>query len=144
MANKYKNPGINHPVPLPQDEIMVFPEDMFYDNPTIPLYLKGKEYLVKGPMVERWIMHGGVIVNQGNPSVQQVPIDPELAAQLEKEKAEADAERAAEAKAKAKQAKDEEDAAAKKEADDKSALEKIAADEKAKEEADKKKKSGKE
>lgn len=131
-------------LPDPPDEKMIFPEDMFYDNPAVPLYDKGKEYLVPGNMVERWLMRGGVIVGQGQPSVQQVPNDPVLKKQYEEEqRAKADADRATAAHAKAEEVRLEEEAAAVKEAEEKAAKaakEKAAEDEKAAKAADKKSK----
>lgn len=58
-----------------QEVVMVFSEDKFYKDPTVPHFLKGKEYVIKGAdMIQRWLKRGGVIV-KGELKLKQPPPD---------------------------------------------------------------------
>lgn len=70
---------------VPKDQWMIFSEDMFYDDLANPLYDKGTKYLVPGNMVDRWLMRGGMLVDEPNMTKQHVPIDPDLAKQHQDE-----------------------------------------------------------
>lgn len=55
---------------------MIFSVDMFYQDPTTPLYTKGIVYEVPKAMVPRWLKRGGQIVEE----VVELPVAEEYEA----------------------------------------------------------------
>ena len=55
---------------------MRFSKDMFYNDTTIPLYVKGKIYDVPVRMQDRWIKRGGQILTAEEAAPKPAPTKP--------------------------------------------------------------------